>query len=246
VSAPTASATDTARVWWWRTSPTVLPDDLALLDATERKRAARFQRPAPAAEFVSCRAAVRRILAPLLGIRPAALRLGRRPCPGCGAADHGPPRVTEPECDWWISLAHSGGAGLLAVAGAPVGVDLERARDVPVEELAGIALSPTEAAHVRALPGEPDRIRAFLRCWTRKEAVLKGAGVGITADLTTIEAQPALDGPVTVAARSMHWSVAELPLPAGWLATVAMPADQVRPVQLYAHPGPDRGRASGR
>ncbi|UGY93422.1 4'-phosphopantetheinyl transferase family protein [Streptomyces gobiensis] len=244
MSVPTAPATDTAQVWWWHTADTVRPADLALLNQAERLRAARIRLPQHAGEFVSCRAAVRRILASLLGVAPTELRLGRRPCPGCGSADHGPPTVVAPECDWWISIAHSSGAGLLAVADAPVGVDLERSRKIPVAELSSVALSPTETARLRALPRELDRTRAFLRSWTRKEAVLKAAGVGITTDLTAIEAHPLTTGPVTVtvpdlaklADTPVRWSVTELPMPTPWSAAIALPADRIKPVQLRAHP----------
>lgn len=236
MSAPTALTTGTAPVWWWRTTDTAEPTDLALLDASDRQRAARMRMPAVAGEFVSCRAAVRRILAPLLGVEPREIRLGRRPCPGCGSAEHGPPMVVAPRCEWWISIAHSAGAGLLAVADAPVGADLEGARELPVDELVNVALSPTEAGQLRSLARKSERTRAFLRCWTRKEAVLKATGVGITTDLTAIEAQPLRDGPVTVAVGSTPWTVTELALPRAWAAAIALPTDRERTVALSAHP----------
>lgn len=78
---------------------------------------------------------------------------------------------------------------MLAVSRTPVGVDVEALRDVHVTELAGVTLTAAEQQVVLVMP-EPRRTRAFLRCWTRKEAVLKAVGVGITTSLTALETSP--------------------------------------------------------
>lgn len=233
-SAP-AGATGTVDVWWWRTGTTVTPEDFALLDGAERERLAGIGHPEHAGEFAGCRAAVRRILAPLLDTGPGAIRFGRRPCPGCGDAEHGPPRVVEPAYDGWISISHSRGIGLLAVADRPVGVDAEHERRVPVEDLAAKVFAPAEADGVCALPdGSGRRLRAFLRGWTRKEAVLKGVGTGIATDLTVVEVHPLHPGPVTVHAGGAQWRVADLALPEGWQGAVAVAGAGVD-VRLRTH-----------
>ncbi|WP_369390536.1 4'-phosphopantetheinyl transferase superfamily protein [Streptomyces sp. CG1] len=230
------AGTGTVDVWWWRTKETVTPDDLVLLDSTERDRLAQMGHPEHAAEFVSCRAVIRRILAPLLDTQPGRIRFGRHACPGCGHPDHGPPRITEPANDSWISISHSSGLGLLAVADRPTGVDVERVRRMPVEDLARRAFSPAEADRVCALPEGPERLRSFLRGWTRKEAVLKGVGTGIATDLKAVEVRPLLEGPIAVTADRKHWQVAELALPDGWQGAVAVTDCDCAEVRLRMHP----------
>ncbi|MFC8419565.1 4'-phosphopantetheinyl transferase family protein [Streptomyces sp. NPDC057236] len=181
-----------------------------------------------AAEYVSCRAVVRRVLAGILGGEPADVPLGRRPCPGCGSPEHGPPAVLAPKDGPMFSLSHSGGLGMLAVSGCPVGMDVEALRDVHVAELADAALTPVEREVVLGME-EPRRTRAFLRCWTRKEAVLKAVGVGLATSPSALETGADRPGPVEVTAdivpsAPVTWRVTDVPVPPGWVASLALPA----------------------
>ncbi|MBL3669486.1 4'-phosphopantetheinyl transferase superfamily protein [Streptomyces sp. M2CJ-2] len=235
---PTPGPGDAA-AWWWPTSAAA-PADIALLDDHERERADRIRSAAKTAEFVSCRASVRRILSGLLDTPPDEIRLGTRPCPGCGDPRHGPPTVLRPSTPWWISISHTAGCGMLAVASVPVGVDVERMRDVRIEELADTALTPSEGAFLRLLPDRTARTAAFLRCWTRKEAVLKAVGVGISTDLGALESHPGSPGTAVMNAgvpgTPAAWSVSDLPLPAPWVASVALPADSSTSVRTVSLP----------
>ena len=66
-------------------------------------------------------------------------------------------------------------------------MDVERVAPVPeVLDLAAHFLSPRERAHLRACEGGA-RQSAFFRLWTRKEALLKAAGTGITVPLAAID-----------------------------------------------------------
>ncbi|MFD7017083.1 4'-phosphopantetheinyl transferase family protein [Streptomyces sp. NPDC059928] len=235
--------TTVAHAWWWRTGDGPIdPADLALLSKAERDRAARFVHVGTAVGFVAGRAASRRILSDLLDVPPAEICLGRRPCPGCGDPLHGPPAVLHPASPLWISISHTDGCGMLGVARVPVGVDVEVVREFPLDELAPAALTESERRVVfDAADGDP-RTRAFLRCWTRKEAVLKAVGVGITTDLRTVETRPELSGPAVVAAgvpgTPASWTVTDLAVPGAWAAAVSVPADTdgSRPeVRLHEH-----------
>lgn len=234
-------APDGVTVWWWRGATTVLAADLALLDDSERQRLGRMRTPADAAEFVGNRASVRRVLAGLLDVEPERIRLGRRPCPGCGDGEHGPPTVLDPKAACWISISHTSGCGMLAVAAVPVGVDVERVRDIRVRDLAPTVLTPSEARWLDGLLAGDAPRRAFLRCWTRKEAALKAVGVGVTVPLGLVETYPAIAGTVTVAAgvpgTPDAWSVTDLPVPAAWTASVALPAGTAGPVRLRPYAG---------
>jgi 4'-phosphopantetheinyl transferase len=87
--------------------------------------------------------------------------------------------------DVHFSLARCGPLAILALAAAPVGADLEaRAFRHPDSSLDGMIrrLHPAERAVFAKLRPER-REEAFLSCWVRKEAYLKGIGTGLPGGL---------------------------------------------------------------
>lgn len=109
-----------------------------------------------------------------------------------------------------VSLSHNGGLKVVAAAGrGPVGVDAEWIRDIArLDDVADLVLSDNEAATVRA-SARPTA--AFLRCWTRKEAVLKAAEVGLAIPPRSVEVGTSGDivwpsGRVRWSAKTFEWS----------------------------------------
>jgi 4'-phosphopantetheinyl transferase len=147
---------------------------LAALDSDELERASRLRAVRDRRRFVVAHGRLRQLLARELGIRPASVALRREP--------RGRPYVVG--SDLRFSLARSAGLALVALArGRAVGVDVECRREgIATAEIARHFFSAAEAAHLRELP-EPARTTTFLTWWTRKEAVLKGTGEGITERL---------------------------------------------------------------
>ncbi|WP_404955533.1 4'-phosphopantetheinyl transferase family protein [Streptomyces sp. 147326] len=125
---------------------------------------------------------------------------------------------------------------MLAVSRFPVGVDVEGDRDRCSPELVDKVLSPRERETVLATP-DPVRTRAFLRCWTRKEAVLKAVGVGITTTLSELETHAGVPGPVQVTTDALGsvsaWQVMDVDVPGGWTASVALPVGADRAVTVH-------------
>ncbi|WP_330301252.1 4'-phosphopantetheinyl transferase family protein [Streptomyces sp. NBC_00503] len=185
------------------------------------------------AEFITCRAAVKRVLSGVLDVPAAEVALGRNPCPGCGSAEHGPPAVLLPATPWRISIAHTHGLGMLALSPFRVGIDVEQVRPLDVGQVDAPVLTRAEREAVTAQPEGLARATAFLRCWTRKEAVLKALGIGITIDLTTLESRAWAEGPAQVTTSALGspstWRMATVPSPAGWVAALALPAGADRP-----------------
>ncbi|MFB6559952.1 MULTISPECIES: 4'-phosphopantetheinyl transferase family protein [unclassified Streptomyces] len=126
-----------------------------------------------------------------------------------------------------LGISHSAGLGMLAVSPSRVGVDLEALRSVPVEEIAGATLTVREHRALHAEPRGLARSRSFLRCWTRKEAVLKAVGTGISTDLTKLESYAWIPGPAQMTTSGpgepTTWQVTEVPVPDGWVASLALP-----------------------
>jgi 4'-phosphopantetheinyl transferase len=67
-----------------------------------------------------------------------------------------------------------------------VGVDVERNVDLPVSQFSQVLLATNEAEYVSAQPDDLQN-EALIRVWTRKEAVLKASGLGLSVPLPSIE-----------------------------------------------------------
>ncbi|WP_063795893.1 4'-phosphopantetheinyl transferase family protein [Streptacidiphilus griseoplanus] len=207
-----------------------------ILSAEERKRADAFVRAADRALYLVSHVGLRLLLGAPLGVPPGSLDLRRAPCPLCGAL-HGRPEVAaEPELHF--SLSHAREYAICATAAAPVGADLEAAANAPGVELVPSTLHPEERAALAALP-EERQPEAFLHCWVRKEAYLKGLGTGLGTAPDSVRVglgpqlqqapEPPLDG----------WSLAPVTAPRGYAAAVALlhpgPVEvTVRPLSLAA------------
>ncbi|GGK46617.1 4'-phosphopantetheinyl transferase family protein [Streptomyces flaveus] len=236
--------TDAVHVWRGDAPDHDDPAVFALLSSDERAAVAR--RPAPVGtRYAHAHAAVRRILAGYLDADPRELRLGRRPCPRCPNPAHGRPRVVFPRTGLDFNLSRSGAYWLLAVtAERPIGVDLEITR--PHADLwltTSTFMSPAELRHLAGLQDEAARVAAYYRAWTRKEAVVKADGVGVVADLRTVEVGPHLPGPVPVrhieSRGPQWWLVHDLPLGPGTYGALAREPESTGPVLLVdpAAPG---------
>jgi len=93
---------------------------------------------------------------------------------------HGKPLLAAHHPRVEFSVSHCGPVAAIAISTAPLGVDVERVRHVAdVESMAAQVFSADEQ---RALAEAADPSAAFLRGWTRKEAVLKARGTGFSAD----------------------------------------------------------------
>lgn len=154
------------------------------LDLAERQRAARFVFERDRRRFVASRLALRRILGAALGVAAAALVIDAPPLQRprlAGAADVD------------FNLSHSGSLALVALSrAAPLGIDVETWRAVPdAAALAARLFTVAERAQMEAVVAGPaqavDFDRAFLTCWTRKEAVLKSTGAGLAVEPGSVD-----------------------------------------------------------
>ena len=90
--------------------------------------------------------------------------------------------------DLHFNLSHSHDLAVVAVTDiAPVGVDVEFERTIPDwESVASRFFSPQEQAQLAAIDAG-QRQHAFYNCWTRKEAVIKATGEGLSARLDSFD-----------------------------------------------------------
>ncbi|WP_405462066.1 4'-phosphopantetheinyl transferase superfamily protein [Streptomyces sp. NBC_00101] len=197
------------------------PSGPSVLDAEERGRVAALLRPEDRAMYAASHTALRVLLGGVLELPPAKVELMRLPCPGCGAP-HGRPAVAGPPGERvHFSLSHTAGLALVALATRPVGVDVERLPSPRTADEAATALHPDERAELAALPAA-DRPAAFVRCWTRKEAYLKGTGEGLSGEALSgayLGTGPAPADPPA------GWSLHDVEVPAGYAAARALRTD---------------------
>jgi 4'-phosphopantetheinyl transferase len=191
-----------------------------LLSEDELARADRFRFDQHRYRYVVGRGQLRSLLASYLGVRPAELRFeygefDKPALPGSGIE---------------FNLAHSGDVVLYALTRAgEVGIDVELEETRPRDErIAERFFSPAEVAILRSLPSS-ERPRAFLRCWTRKEAFLKARGDGLQLALDTFDVSLAPGQPVAVMrtewsrTEPTEWSLSDLSDErAGYVAALAI------------------------
>ncbi|THA28015.1 4'-phosphopantetheinyl transferase superfamily protein [Streptomyces sp. A1277] len=184
-----------------------------VLGPSELARAEEFRRPTDRATYLCAHVGLRRVLGNHLGVAPRTVSVARSPCPGCGGP-HGRPVL--PGGHLHFSLSHCEGLSLIAVAATPVGVDVEPVPNPRTLVEAADVLHPAESAELAAL-SPAIRPAAFARLWTRKEAYLKGLGIGLGADPST-EYVGAGEAP----AAPSGWLLADIAVPHGHRAAVAV------------------------
>ena len=193
----------------------------ALLDPQERARCTRLASSTLRHRYAAAHAGLRRVLAHRLRCPPAQILLAREP--------GGKPRLRPgPGRPLHFSLSHAGEHALVAVSAEhPVGVDLELLP--PSAEVATdliTHLSPEEAQAISALPAG-SRDLAALRCWVRKEALLKASGYGLALEPASLSVSwddpPRLTGSAIAQYEPGHWQLAAQEQDGAWTAAAAWP-----------------------
>ena len=91
------------------------------------------------------------------------------------------------ECDGvYFNLSHSDDMVLCAVSDTPVGCDIEKVTDAPME-VAERYFSEKECRYIAAAKNTADADRRFFRLWTMKESYMKMTGEGMSLSPERIE-----------------------------------------------------------
>jgi 4'-phosphopantetheinyl transferase len=193
------------------------------LSPDESKRALRFHFPSDRQRFVASRALLRTILAAYLDADPVNVEFSysKKEKPSL-AGGHATSGIT-------FNLSHSGGIALYAFTrGREIGVDVEQVRgDFDVEPIARRFFSAQEQIHLNDLP-KAERVEAFFRCWTRKEAYLKATGSGLSLPLSQFDVSlgagetNALLATRPDASEAERWVLREVPGGVGYSAALCV------------------------
>jgi 4'-phosphopantetheinyl transferase len=149
----------------------------ACLSRAELERARRFRFEHLRRRFIVARARLRQLLGARLGVAPEAVELA--------SGANGKPRLARGGLHF--SSSHCGDVALFGFSPVEIGVDIEALR--PVAEADAIAeqvFSPREKDHYASLAAR-DKPLAFLNCWTRKEALVKALGDGLSLPLERLD-----------------------------------------------------------
>jgi 4'-phosphopantetheinyl transferase len=207
------------RLWWCtlQAAPSQLQSYADVLSAAERARAARFGNPLLRDLYVIGRAALRTVLAAVLGTTPESVAIVR------GA--RGRPQL-DAAATLDFNVSHTGDVALIGVTReGRIGVDIERAdRTINVAGIARKFLTPAERNRLSALDADAAR-RDVLRLWTCKEAMSKATGDALSAPFAEIDidvrhGQALHDGPGKY--RPAGWTLHAAEMPDDYLATIAL------------------------
>jgi 4'-phosphopantetheinyl transferase len=162
---------------------------LSLLDGAELEALGRAKAPQRRRELLFGRATLRRLLASYAGAGAGEVLIWRDA--------NAKPRARLEDCRPVPSFNVSHSGDVLAIAlcrHGDIGVDVEQTDGRLAIDLEGIARSQFAQAEYAVLMRSPpqQRLEAFYRIWTLKEAILKATGVGLYHPLNQIDvAEPA-------------------------------------------------------
>lgn len=201
--------TNKVHVWAWSLDRTLLVADWRILSEAETARARRFAHPQDRDRYVIAHSVMRTLLSRYSGIHADEIAFSTNA--------YGKPQI---QCDEGaeqiqFNLSHSAGVAVLAVSrGHQLGIDIEQIR--PIDPLvAEHHFSPRELLTLGKLPSG-QWLAGFYRCWTSKEALLKGEGLGLNLALDgfDVEVDPQLP-PELIAVQpntrvAANWRLVEL------------------------------------
>jgi 4'-phosphopantetheinyl transferase len=209
-------------IWSAKQSATLPRNFEASLSPEEQARAARFHLARHRFAYVFAHGILRDVLSRYLNCLPGEIRFGENAF-GKPFLDGSQGEALE------FNLSHAVDLVLVALCrDRHIGVDVEKIRQM--EDLLSIAaanFTPNECAFILGQPPS-QRERAFLRCWTRKEACIKGVGQGLSISLQsfdTLISGGEIAAFVKLAANSTDettWQVASFDVQQGYVAAVAV------------------------
>lgn len=189
--APDSLSLTTGAVHVWRVDleqpENVLERFRGVMDVEEIDRANRFHFEKHRRHFITGRGFLRHVLARYVNANPEAVKFSY------GA--YGKPSVSGLQ----FNMSHSHNVGILALAeNRELGVDVEHIRaDFATEDIARRFFSRAEVEGFNSLPVN-ERVAAFFRCWTRKEAYIKAIGLGMSQPLDEFDVTLRPEEPATL------------------------------------------------
>ncbi len=168
----------TGEVDLWRVDldrePACIDSFFAFLSTDEKARADKYVFARDRKHFIVGRATLRKIIGGYLGISPKEIRFSVR--------RFGKPYLSAEDGGLRFNVSHSRGIAFIAVSvNREVGVDIEFVdQNFDVFSVAPSVFSATEVLRIRSLPSNL-QAATFFAGWTRREALLKAMGDGLSS-----------------------------------------------------------------
>ena len=214
-------AANSVHVWAWDLDRPPLDSDWSVLSNEETLRARRFVYPRDRDRYVCAHAAMRTLLSGYIGIDAARIIFA--------TLAYGKPQIELALGTQSIhfNLTHSASIAALAVSrDYDLGVDLEQVEPID-PEIANDHFSPSELLTLDSLPPAL-WLAGFYRCWTSKEALLKGEGMGLNLPLDgfDVEVHPLRPASLIAVAPqtniSLAWNLVEMKPADDFVGTLAV------------------------
>jgi 4'-phosphopantetheinyl transferase len=183
-----------------------------VLTPDEITRANRYLRSTDRDKFIISRASLRYILSGYLKCLPKDI--------GFKLTKDKKPEIDIPSApNIHFNLSYSADRVLIAVAAFPVGIDIEWINPkFSYTAILNSNFSLNESAYINL----NDSFKRFFLLWTRKEAILKATGIGLTDHLRII---PSLDGEHVIECALLstenNWQLSSFEVNGGYIATIA-------------------------
>jgi len=227
--------------------PHCIEDLQATLSPDEHGRAERLINKKQRDRYIITRSALRQILARYLSLPASHIRFQYsehgKPKIDFHSGQHGK-QVKDDQCHEYsasgkdlrghtiqFNVSHSHDLAIIAVStGHGVGVDVEYLHRPAIMDRMKIAERMFSTAEKRALGSFPksQRDRAFLACWTRKEAVIKALGTGLFHRLDRFDVSVDPDEPARLLGTRWEsddapcWTMASLPVEPDYIGALAV------------------------
>lgn len=183
---------------------------LSFLSEDEIKRANRFHFAIHKRRFIVARATLRKLLSLYLACPPEIIQFGY--------GTHHKPKVIEPKTNIYFNLSHSEDMALFAFTlNHELGIDIEKVSDRHDPEIAERYFSPEEN---KILQLSGNKLTDFYRLWTRKEALIKALGEGLSVPLNSFSVN-LKDKSTQILYDNTTWQLLPLQAPEGYEAALA-------------------------
>lgn len=175
-----------------------------LLSADERERAQRFHFPIHRQRFIAARSTLRELLSRYVNTAAKDLLFSYD--------EYKKPYLQNPHhAHLQFNLAHSANLAVYAFTlNHAVGIDTEKIEHDTKQEIAARFFSPQENAALMQLP-QPEQIAGFYRIWSRKEALIKAVGKGLSIPLSSFSVS-VRDEPESIHLENETWTLLSLPI----------------------------------
>ncbi len=165
----------------WQASLDCIADFYNYLSIEEKLKAGRFRNQRDKQRFITSHGILRCILGAYIQSDPSSLKFER--------TKYGKPWISSYNFEISIrfNMTHSEDIVCFIISKSnDVGIDIEKIKyDFDWDSIAELYFSPKEVTDLQVLPRK-ERIKLFFTLWTRKEALLKALGTGLS-DLENIK-----------------------------------------------------------